>query len=311
MFIAVETLIPVFLIIALGFALQRGGLITGAMWEGLERITYFILFPIFLVQTLATADFTGVPVLGMGAAMFLATLTMSGIALLLRPLIMGTWGLPGSSFTSVFQGITRWHTFVALAVVSNLYGAQGVSLASVGAAAMIPYLNIASVLVLSRWATPSRPSTRTMLKALAKNPFIGACALGIALNAFDIPVWKPLLDTADILGRAALGVGLLLVGAGLKLPEALSPRREILLSIGLKLVGMPLLMAGWCLMFGIRGVALEVAVICGAVQTAANGYVLARQMGGDAPLMAAIITTQTIACLVTLPLALWLLSLWV
>jgi predicted permease len=308
MLLAINTLIPVFLVVALGFALQRGGLITGAMWEGLERVTYYVLFPILLIQTLATADFAGVPVIGMGLAMFLATVTMSVIGLLLRPLLMGPWNLPGSSFTSVFQGITRWHTFVALAVVGNLYGAQGISLASVGAAAMIPYLNIASVLVLSRWATPTRPSTRTMMMALVKNPFIASCALGIALNAFDVPIWAPLLETADILGRAALGIGLLLVGAGLKLPEALSPRREILLSIALKLIGMPLLMLGWCLAFGIDGIALKVAVICGAVQTAANAYVLARQMGGDAPLMAAIITTQTIACLATLPFALWLLG---
>ncbi len=309
MLVALNTLIPIFLIIALGFALQRFGLITGAMWEGLERITYYVLFPILLTQTLATADFTGIPVIGMGLAMFLGKLTMTALVLMLRPLLMGSmWHLPGASFTSVFQGSTRWHTFVALAIVGNLYGSQGISLASVGAAAMIPYLNIASVLVLSRWAGGTPPKKRVMLIALAKNPFILACALGIGLNAFEVPIWDPLLNTADILGRAALGMSLVLVGAALKLPEALSPRPEILLTIVLKLMLMPALMFGWCFAFGIDGMALKVAIICGGVQTAANAYVVARQLGGDAPLMASIITMQTLACFVTLPALLWLLG---
>jgi predicted permease len=308
MLIAINTLIPVFLVIALGFTLQRMGLITGAMWEGMERITYYVLFPILLVQTLATANFSGVPVFGMGFAMFLSTLTMTALLLALRPMLMGAWNLPGSSFTSVFQGTTRWHTFVALAVVGNLYGAQGISLASIGAAAMVPYLNIASVLVLSRWATPTRPSKRAMLIALAKNPFILACIIGIGLNYSGMEIWTPLLETMDMLARAALGIGLLLVGAGLRLPEALSPRREILLAIVLKLGLMPLLMFLWCTAFGVDGMALKVAVICGAVQTAANAYVLARQMGGDAPLMASIITMQSLVCLGTLPLLLWLIE---
>ncbi|GGE47159.1 transporter [Agaricicola taiwanensis] len=308
MLIAINTLIPVFLVIALGFGLQRMGLVTGAMWEGMERITYYVLFPILLVQTLATADFSGVPVLSMGFAMFLGTLTMSVVVLALRPLLMGAWKLPGSSFTSVFQGATRWHTFVALAVVGNLYGAPGISLASLGAAAMVPYLNIASVLVLSRWASPTRPSTRAMLIALAKNPFIVSCLIGIAINYSNVTIWAPLLDTMDILARAALGIGLVLVGAGLRLPEALSPRREILLTIALKLGLMPLLMFAWCTAFGVTGMALKVAVLCGSVQTAANSYVLARQMGGDAPLMSSIITMQSLFCMLTLPFLLWLMG---
>lgn len=308
MYLAVETLIPVFIVIALGFVLQRVGLVTGAMWEGMERITYFVLFPVFLVQTLATADFAGIPVIEMGFAMFMATLTMSGVVLMLRPLIMRRWQLPGASFTSVFQGATRWHTFVALAVVASLYGPQGVSLGSVGAAAMIPYLNVANVMVLARYASPARPTLHGMFVAVLKNPFIWSCALGIALNAFSVPIWEPLLVTGKMLGGSALGLSLLLVGAALKLPEALSPKREVILSIVLKLGLMPLLMLGYCTLFGVDGLALKVAVICGSVQTAAAAYVLARQMGGDAPLMAAIVTTQTIACLATLPFVIWLIG---
>ncbi len=306
--LAIDALLPVFLVITVGFGIQRAGLMTEPMWEGLERITYYVLFPILLTETLAGADFAGVPVVEMGVAMLLAVITMTLILLALRPLVMNVWGLGGPTYTSFFQGGVRWHTFVGLAVVGNLFGTQGIALASVAAAAMIPYLNVVAALVLARWASPKRPTAVGLLVGLAKNPFIWSSALGIALNVLSIPIWSPVMTAADLIGRATLGISLLLVGAGLRIPESLSPRREVLLAIALKLGLMPVLMAGWCTVFGVTGVAFKAAVICGGVQTAANSYILARQMGGDAPLMASIITMQTLAAIGTLPIVLWVLG---
>jgi hypothetical protein len=69
---------------------------------------------------------------------------------------------------------------------------------------------------------------------------------------------------------------------------------------------MPLLMFTGAWLFGIEGVPRTVAVIAAAVPTASTSYILARQMGGDAPLMANLITVQVVAAALTLPVMIWL-----
>ena len=139
---------------------------------------------------------------------------------------------------------------------------------------------------------------------LIKNPFIWSCLLGIALNVSGLGLPAGVAAATDMLGRASIGPAILLVGAGLELGTIGGQRRILALSIGLKLVAMPLLAAafGWTL--GLEGTARSVALVCAAVPTASASYILARQMGGDAPLMARIITAETLLAFGTLPIIL-------
>ncbi len=70
----------------------------------------------------------------------------------------------------------------------------------------------------------------------------------------------------------------------------------------LKLVAMPVLTVALAVWFGVTGSNLAIVAACAAVPTSPSAYVLARQMGGDAPLLAQIITLQTILAAVTMPL---------
>jgi predicted permease len=76
------------------------------------------------------------------------------------------------------------------------------------------------------------------------------------------------------------------------------------LATGLKLLVMPALVLGAATVLGLTGAALSVALIAATVPTAAASYILARQMGGDAPLMAEIITLQTVLAMITMPVIL-------
>jgi malonate transporter and related proteins len=128
MALVVAALLPVFLLIVLGFLLKRSLLRLETQWHGLERLTYYVLFPVLLVQTLVKADLATVPVAGVGGALLLSALLMSLLCLGLRPLL-GRYAVDGPAFTSIFQGATRWQTYVALAVSVNLYGDTGLALA--------------------------------------------------------------------------------------------------------------------------------------------------------------------------------------
>lgn len=294
-------LLPVFLLIAMGFVLKRSLLKHEAQWLGLEQIVYYVLFPALLIQTLARADLSTVPVAGVGGALMLAVLATCAICLALRPLLANKFGVSGPTFTSIFQGSVRWQTYVALAVAANLYGALGLTLASVAMVAMIPILNVICVWVLAHYASPQRLSWGKVLLTIAKNPFIWACGIGLLLNLLRVPFTGPVYDFTDALGRSSLAVGLLCVGAGLHLEGLVKLRAPALLAVALKLVVLPTIAIALGRAFGLSGSSLAVVACCGSVPTASSAYVLARQMGGDAPLLAQILTLQTILAAATMP----------
>ncbi|ETR75447.1 transporter [Afipia sp. P52-10] len=301
MAVVLAALLPVFLLIVMGFWLRHSLLTEDAHWIGLERLVYYILFPALLIETLARANLTTVPIGGVGGALMLAVLTMGAFCLLIRRPLQSALDVDGPAFTSIFQAATRWQTFVALAVAGNLYGDLGIALASVAMVAMIPLLNVMSVAVLAHYARPQRLSWPQILLTVARNPFIWACVIGLALNVLNVPVPKVAYDFANALGRSSLAIGLLVVGAGLQL-SMIRPTAPVTLTVILKLIAMPSIAVSYALLFGLSGTNLAVVACCASVPAASNAYVLAKQMGGDAPLLAQILTLQTILAVLTMPI---------
>lgn len=304
----IPSLLPVFLIILIGWGTKVRGIISPAQWDGFEKVTYFILFPAVIIETLIRSDLGSVPFAAMGASLIGAILVMSALLILFRKPLQNWLDMSGPSFTSLFQGSTRWNTFVALSLTASLFGKAGTTLCAVAIASMIPLLNVLALLVLSRYAAPAKLSPRAFAVTLIKNPFIWSCAIGIGINLSGVKLPGPVMTTAEMIGRASLAGGLLCVGAGLELGQMARPRVSVYLSAVLKLALMPAMAVGLAVMFGLSGTALAVVVICSSVPTASGGYVLARQMGGDAPLIAEMITVQTLIAMVSMPIALALLT---
>jgi len=307
MALVITALLPVFLLIVLGFILKRSLLRLETQWHGLERLTYYVLFPVLLIQTLVKADLTTVPVAGVGGALLLSLLLMSLLCLGLRPLL-ARCAIDGPAFTSIFQGATRWQTYVALAVSVNLYGDTGLALASVAMVAIIPLVNVFSVSVLAHYASPEKQSLRAILMTVVRNPLIWACAIGLALNILQLPLPRIWHEVADALGRSSLAIGLLVTGAGLHLAGMLRPSLAAAVAVFLKLALMPVLAIALAHWFGLSGSNLTIVAVCSAVPASSSSYVLARQMGGDAPLLAQIITLQTILAAITMPIAIALVA---
>jgi malonate transporter len=286
----------------LGFILRRSLMRLETQWHGLERLTYYVLFPVLLMQTLVKADLTKVPVAGVGGALFLAVPLMSLLCLALQPLL-GRFAVDGPAFTSVFQGAIRWQTYVALAVSGNLFGDVGLALASVAMVAMIPLGNVFSVAVLAHYVSPEKRSIGSIAMTVVRNPLIWACVIGFVINVTHVPLPKLWHEVADALGRSSLAIGLLVTGAGLHLEGLFRSSLAASVAVFLKLVLMPVIAVALALWFGLTGSSLAIVTVCSSVPTASSAYVLARQMGGDAPLLAQIITLQTILAAITMPVA--------
>lgn len=290
-------LVPVTAIIAAGWAMRRWGFPGDGFWAPAERLTYFVLFPALIIGPLAEVDIVGAEVVPMVAGIWAAIAAGAG----LMGLAKRRFGVAGDTFSSLFQGAIRPNTFVGIATAAGLWGEQGVALAAVIMAATIPVVNTLSVVVIGRYAGGTPAGARTLVLLLARNPLILACLAGVALNVGGIGI-PPGIDTGlAILGRAALALSLLCVGAGLTF-EGLShvgPRIAVVCAI--KLVLLPTVAFTVGTLLGATGPVAGVVALWASLPTAPSSYVLARQLGGDAVTMARMVAAAHVAAVVSLP----------
>jgi malonate transporter len=302
------SLIPVFLVIVAGWAARVTGFVEEKHWPGIERVTYVVFFPAIIIYTLARADLSTVPVFGMGGAMIAGILIIAVVLIAARRVLETRLDIGGPSFTSVFQGCTRWNSFVGLAVAGAMFGDRGLALMAVAVAAMIPLLNILAIGVLVRYASGTPQTPMMIAKTIVTNPFIWSSVTGIILNVTGLPLPGPIGSFIGILGNAALAAGLLVVGAGLDMRRLATPRAGHWLSIFLKMFVLPVIAVVIARIAGVIGDDLTIVAIAMTVPTASGGYILAKQMGGDAPLMAEIITIQTLLAMLTMPVMITILT---
>lgn len=293
-------LAPVALLIALGSALRRTAFLTEAFWPQAERLGYYVLLPALFVHGLATAQLDGVPVAPLAAALVLSTLSVAAVLVAARPLL----GLDGAAFTSVFQGGVRFNNYVGVTLAIGLFGAQGLALAAVANAAIVPTANVLCVLVFARFGAAKRPTLLGVARQIALNPLVLACLGGIGMQAVGWRLPPGIEPVLRFLGQASLPLGLLCVGAGLELGSARAWLRPVLAASAAKFALMPLAAALACAAFGLQGPAAVTALLFQALPTASSSYILARQLGGDAPLMAGITAVQTVLAGAAIPLAL-------
>ncbi len=303
MLVIFGALAPIFLLILFGQGLRRFALVPDSAWPAFDRLTYVLFFPCLIVDELTKANLGQIAMAPMAVAMIVGVLAASALALAARRPI----GLDGPAFTSVFQGAVRPNTYVGLAAASALYGTRGLTLTAVGIAVVVPLVNLLCVTVMVQYGRDAKASGTgigAVLGGIARNPIIIAVLIGAAVNLSGIGRPPVLSDVVSILARAALPMGLLSVGAGLDLAAARGAGMGVALSSLFKLLLVPGVTAVAGIALGVDGLMLTVAVLFNALPCSASSYVLARQMGGDHGLVAGIITVQTLASALSLPVIL-------
>lgn len=299
----VAALTPIFLLILLGSWFGRMGFPGESFWPMAEKITYYVFFPALLFNSLYKASFGELEAAPTALTVGLAMLLVSALVLANKKRL----GLPDVSFSSFFQGSLRPNTYVGISAAFVLYGSQGLTLAALVIAVMVPLSNLFSVIVVSAHGrNEARGWIRTMAE-LARNPLILACLLGIAANMASVPLAFGTAELLAVLSQASLPLGLLSVGAGLRFIGLATDARPIALCSAVKLGLLPVFAVFLGRIAGLDGAMLCVAAIFAALPCGPAAYVLSRQLGGDSQLMAKIITAQTMAAFFTMPLLIGLL----
>ena len=305
MITTLNAITPIFLIIATGYLLFRFRVVGESVWSAIEHICFYLLMPALIIRTLSRANLGDLPVADFVIVLLVAILGMATVLVLTHALVWRRYPESGPSFSSIFQGATRFHGFVAIAVIGPLYGDDGLALAALALAVMIPLLNVISVIVLSIYGrSETQPDFVSVVTKIFSNPLIIACVTGLLFNWFSIP--DILFDTIEIIGAGGLGLALLAVGSGMKLGQAAQNKALIFIGVSTRLIGMPCIVILMSWLVGLEGLPRTVAIIAGAVPTAASAYVMARKMGGNAELMSNIVTFQIIVAFFTLPLFIYI-----
>ena len=293
---------PVFLLILFGALLRRINFPGAEFWPGIERLTYYVAFPALLVHRLALADFSNADFGRFSVVICAAVFLTSALVWLLKP-----WASRNAAdFTSLFQGAIRFNTYIGLAVASALFGDPGLVIAAIAVAIMIPLVNILCVITFTVAIESNGKHPGDVLKGLLTNPLIVACLLGVALNISSVGlggVW--IEEFLARLGAAALPLGLLSVGVALSLGTVRRDWPTIVLASLLKFGFFPALMLGLAIWLQLDVLSQQVLLLLACLPTASSAYILARQLGGNAVMMANIISAQTLLAFAAIPL--WLL----
>lgn len=287
-------LLPDFLLIVIGFLVCRYTMLDRSVWDGAERLVYYLLFPVLLFNSivrnplqpsaLATLGLAGLAIVGCGIAL---------------ALLLGRWpGVDARLHASGAQVAFRFNSYMALALADRLGGAPGVAAVALLVAVAVPACNIAAVWPLARHGGHG------FLKELLRNPLIIATVAGLVASLMGLKLPAPVALTMERIGLAALPIGLMAVGAGLRFGALRDAPRLAAALLGIRHLVLPLLAVVFVRFTDLPPLQQLVIVAFSALPTASSCYVLAARLGGHAGFVAGLVTVSTLLGMASVPLAL-------
>lgn len=301
--------LPIFLIALLGSLIRRKWLKSDEFWRGLEKLSFYIIFPTVLFQHSLKAEFNSSEFIRLAIALIIANLIVAAFLVLYQ--IKSNYDR--IHFTSVFQGATRYNNYILFSVGAALFGDSGLTIIS----AISPYLlivtNITAITSFYYYLPKRDNFTKQnglilLVKSIIVNPFILASLIGFAFNYFNINLHTGISNTITIISDAAFTIGMLIVGASIKLK--IEPRhfRQVFFTSSVKLLIMPIVTFVILWSMSISGLAKSVGILFSCMPCASSSYILSRQLGGDPETMSSIITFTTIFSILSLSILVYILG---
>ena len=293
-----QLLLPDFSLILCGYFLCRYTGINRPVWQQVEFLVYYFLFPVLLFHSIvkspldiqATSGFLFAGV-GMGFIGILLSYTFPYLPWIGRH-------IDRRDHAASAQIGFRFNSYIALALVERLTGSEGLLLIAVLIGFCVPMFNVGAVWPMARHGESG------FVKELIRNPLILATTSGLAFNLLGLRIPGFMDPTLTRIGAAALALGLMSAGAGMELKALNQGKLLGGLVLILKHLILPCLAWGLAQLFELNLLQTTVLLIFSGLPTASSCYVLAARMGYNGPYVAGLVTLSTLLGMVSLPFAL-------
>jgi predicted permease len=291
-------LLPDFLLIVAGFLICRHTALNRTVWDGVERLVYYVLFPALLFVSIVRHPLqpsTAVPIAACGLAIV-------GTGIVLAYALRRWPGVDARMHASGAQTAFRFNSYVALALAERLAGAPGLAWTALLVSVCVPVCNLAAVWPLAR------QGGQAFGRELARNPLILSTLAGLAFNLAGLSLPDLASTTLSRVGAAALPLGLMAVGAGLQFGALREAPRLAAALLSIRHAVLPLVAIALVLALRLPAAQQAVLVAFASLPTASSAYVLAVRMGGHGAFVASLVTLSTLIAMAGMPLALLLLA---
>jgi malonate transporter len=264
------------------------------VWDGAERLVYYVLFPVLLFNSIVRQPLEA----GTLASLGLVGLAVVGAGVVLAYALARWPGVDARAHAAGAQCAFRFNSYIALALAERLGGAAGVAATAVLVSLAVPLCNIAAVWPLAR------QGGHGYLRELLRNPLILATVAGLAANLLGLKLPEPIAITTQRIGLAALPIGLMAVGAGLRFGALRDAPGLAVALLTIRHAVLPALAVALVLATRLTTVQQMVVVMFAALPTASSAYVLAARMGYNGAYVAGLVTLSTLLGVASLPFAL-------
>ncbi|MGL6205175.1 MAG: AEC family transporter, partial [Giesbergeria sp.] len=208
-----QLLLPDFSIILAGYLICRFTALNRSVWQPVESLVYFLLFPVLLFQSIVKSPIHLGEASGLMAAGLLLSLGGIALAYALLHLPGLRTHLGAREHAAAAQVAFRFNSFIGLALAERVASSQGLQLIAVLIGVCVPLLNVAAV-----WPM-ARQGEHHFVRELLRNPLILATVAGLACNLLGVRIPDWIEPTVQRVGAASLVLGLRAAGAGMQLGQ--------------------------------------------------------------------------------------------
>lgn len=303
----VNTVSPIFLIVILGWALRKIGVIHEEFIRQSTKFVFNVTLPVLIFLKLATVDFSTI----FDGKIIVLVYGCMFIIFFLSWLLAKIFIIKGTGRGVFIQG-GFWpnNVIIGLALIMNIFGEDAVSKMVMILVFLIPLDYMLSVVALTISDRREKRSTEVlnMIKSIALNPVIIAAILAIVFSLIIIPIPKVLINTGNYLAAITLPLALIGVGGTLRIKYL---QKTSFITLGasiIKLIVAPFIATVIGYSIGYIGTDLGIIYIIFACPTAIVSYVLADAMTPHGEIAGNIVLTTTIASSITISIGLMILT---
>lgn len=294
--ISLNVVLPLFLLIALGYALKRLRMYDEVTLKNINKLVFKVFLPVYLFHSIYSTDLS---------AVFDIKVILFAIAGLLIWFLILMFLIPRMEKDNAKRGVMIQGMFrsnfvlFGLPVAISLCGEENIGITSLLLGIVVPIYNVLAVITLETFRG-TKPSVKKILIGIMKNPLIIASVLGVGMYLLKIELPYTIEKTVVDIGKVATPLALIALGGGFAFHKVKGDIKQLMVSVVGKLVISPLFMVTAAVLLGFRNEVLVPILLMSGAPTAVSSYTMAEQMGGDGELAGEIVVFTTGISIVTI-----------